>query len=320
MVRLYELVRRLAASTLSVVVTGETGAGKEHVAHAVHHFSSRRAGPFVTLNCAALPEGLLESELFGHERGAFTGAVAAKPGLLEVARGGTVFLDEVGELPAAAQAKLLRAVETRRVTRVGGLAEHEVDFRLVAATHRDLDAEVAAGRFRRDLLFRLGQAVVVIPPLRDRPRELALLARRFLEAACEAAGRAPMLLSTSALHKLARYPWPGNVRELKNVMEVAAATIPEAALEPWHLPDRITGARGEPPAPPAAAAATVDPAPRTFLPLADELRDLERRRMGEALVATRGNRTRAAELLQMPLRTFLLRIKQHGLTDVGRPG
>ncbi len=204
LVRLYELIRRLAASNLSVVITGETGAGKAHAAFAVHHYSPRKDGPFVTVNCAALPEALIERELFGHERGAFTGAVAAKPGRFESARGGTVFLDEIGELPLAAQAQLLRAVETRRVTRVGGLIEHDIDIRLVAATHRDLDAEVAAGRFRHDLLFRIGQATVVLPPLRDRPRELALLARTFLEQACRGANRPPLHLSTSALHKLAR--------------------------------------------------------------------------------------------------------------------
>ena len=325
MVRLYELIRRLAASSLSVIVSGETGSGKENAAFAVHHYSARRDGPFVTLNCAALPEALIESELFGHERGAFTGAVAAKAGLFEAARGGTVFLDEIGELPLAAQAKLLRAVETRRVTRVGGLAEHEIDIRLVAATHRDLDAEVTAGRFRKDLLFRLGQATVVLPPLRDRPRELALLARTFLEQACRTAGRPPLHLSASALHKLARYGWPGNVRELKNVMEVAAATVVEDTLDPWHLPERITGPRSAAPTTAAAStASTVSGAPPVaegepvFTPLADDIRDLERRRMTEALIATRGNRTRAADLLKMPLRTFLLRIKQHDLTEVGR--
>ncbi|MSP63773.1 MAG: FHA domain-containing protein [Myxococcales bacterium] len=321
MVRLYELVRRLAASNLSVVVTGETGAGKENAAFAVHHYSPRRDRPFVTLNCAALPEPLIESELFGHEKGAFTGAIATKVGLLESAHGGTVFLDEIGELQPAVQAKLLRAVEARRVTRVGSLKEHEIDIRIVAATHRDLEADVVAGRFRQDLLFRIAQATVVLPPLRDRPREIALLARSFLEAACAAASRTPIHLSAGALHKLARYGWPGNVRELKNVMEVAAATVEEDTLDPWHLPERITGSRA--PDPPVAAPAQAKTAPeaeiaRTFIPLTDEIRDLERRRMSEALTATRGNRTHAAELIKVPLRTFLLRIKQYGLAEVGR--
>ncbi|MGZ3407937.1 MAG: sigma 54-interacting transcriptional regulator, partial [Polyangia bacterium] len=179
LVRLFDLIARLATSDLPILILGETGAGKEGAARAVHHGSRRAAGPFVTVNCAAIPENLVESELFGFEKGAFTGAVAAKAGKLEAASGGTLFLDEVGELPPSVQAKLLRAFEEKRITRLGDVKERAVDLRIVAATNRALEAEVKAGRFRQDLFFRLGAATVVLPPLRDRPREIPILARRF---------------------------------------------------------------------------------------------------------------------------------------------
>ncbi|MGA9524029.1 MAG: sigma 54-interacting transcriptional regulator, partial [Myxococcaceae bacterium] len=246
MVRLYELVQRLATSELPVLVQGETGAGKELVATALHHFSLRSAQQLLAVNCAALHESLLESELFGHERGAFTGAVKPKPGLLEVVNGGTVFLDEVGEMSAGLQAKLLRALESRRITRVGDTREREVDFRVVAATHQDLLAAVKAGKFRQDLYFRLAGATVWLPPLRDRRRELPMLARRFLEEGCTRAGKPPPLLAPETMQLLAAYPWPGNVRELRNVMDFAAATVMEPVLESWHLRERLAGVDAPP--------------------------------------------------------------------------
>ncbi|HEX2572967.1 MAG TPA: sigma 54-interacting transcriptional regulator [Polyangia bacterium] len=348
MARLYQLIRRLAASELPVLISGETGAGKENAAFAVHFWSPRAERPFVAINCAAIAENLVESELFGHEKGAFTGALAAKPGLFETAAGGTVFLDEIGELPAAAQAKLLRALEARRVLRVGGVKEREIDIRIVAATHRDLEREVGQGRFRKDLFFRLGAATVILPPLRDRPREVAVLAERFLALACEAAGRASMTLSPATLALLGRHSWPGNVRELKNTMEYVAAALgeEEAVVEPWHLPERVTAGRGgdagageqalsapgggseEAPGKsvPAASdgpegqdgrAAGAVPSgglqPRRERSLSEELRALERLRMAEALAATGGVKARAAEFLGMPIRTFTLKCKQYGL-------
>ncbi|MSP60855.1 MAG: FHA domain-containing protein [Myxococcales bacterium] len=321
MVRLYDLIKRLAASDLPVLVCGETGAGKEHAAFAVHWHSPRRDGPFVILNCAAITETLVESELFGHEKGAFSGAIAAKPGLIEVSGGGTLFLDEVGELSAAVQAKLLRVLEQKRLTRVGGLREVPVDLRVVAATNRDLEAEVAAGRFRRDLFFRLGAATVVLPPLRDRPREIALLARRFLDDACARLGRPQMAISTGAMVHLAGFAWPGNVRELKNVIEYIAAAIPEPVLEPWCLPDAIVPiaadtALGTPSSPSPGAGATA-PARRPGRPLTDEVRDFERQLIVAALAACGEVRKSAAEQLGLPLRTLVYKLKQHGITGRG---
>jgi DNA-binding NtrC family response regulator len=319
MTRLYALIERLAASELPVLVSGETGTGKELAASALHHGSARKRGPLVALNCAALHENLLESELFGHEKGAFSGALAAKPGLLESAAGGTVFLDEIGELPAAAQAKLLRVLETKRVTRLGDVREREIDIRIVAATNRKLDDEVKRGVFRQDLFFRLSGAMIWLPPLRDRPRELPILAQSFLAEACASLDRAPMAISASAMRRLLTYSWPGNVRELKNVMDYVAATVPESGLEAWHLQERLGDAGAEistteESLPPALAPATPPTgAAATFRPIEDEIRELERSRMEGALAATGGNQTRAAELISMPLRTFVAKMKLYGL-------
>jgi two-component system, NtrC family, response regulator AtoC len=243
MQRLYELARRLARSTLPVLVLGETGAGKELAAAVVHAGSPRAAGPFVSVNCAAIPESLAESELFGHARGAFSGAVVAKGGRLEAAHGGTLFLDEIGELSPSIQAKLLRALESGEVHRVGEVTPRRVDLRLVAATHRDLEADVEAGRFRRDLFFRLGAARLVLPPLRDRPRDLACLAARFLEDEC---GERRMSWSVAAAQALFQHGWPGNVRELRHAVQYAVSAAPDDAveIETWHLPPAIgRGAR-----------------------------------------------------------------------------
>ncbi len=311
MVRLYALIERLAASDLPVLVMGETGAGKELAATAVHHFSPRREQRQVTLNCAALQETLVESELFGHERGAFTGAVASRVGVLEAAAGGTVFLDELGELSLTVQAKLLRALETKRITRVGDTREREVDFRVVAATNRNLEQEVKAGRFREDLFFRLSGATLWLPPLRARKRELLILARAFLERACTKAARTPLELSAPAVQLLAQHSWPGNVRELRNVMEYAAATISEERVEPWHLHERLSApsrpADGPTPVPPPAEASA------SFRPLPEEVRELERTRMLQALTLHGWNQTRASQALGMPLRTFVTKMGQYDL-------
>ncbi len=314
MARLYALLERLAGSDLPVVLCGETGCGKELAALALHEGSPRRGQRLVTLNCAALPESLAEAELFGVEKGAFSGAHAARAGLIESAHGGTLFLDEVGELPLLVQAKLLRALETRKVVRLGEVRERPADVRILSATHRRLEDEVAAGRFRQDLLYRLRGALLTLPPLRDRRRELGLLARHFLKEACLRVGREDLSLSPFALQKLHAHQWPGNLRELKNAMNYVASTCMARLVEPWHLPDEVTGQAG-----PLALAAQGDPVPTPLRPLEEEIRELERTRIAEALRRAGGVQTRAAELLSMPLRTFSGKIRLYGLLDQAHP-
>jgi two-component system nitrogen regulation response regulator NtrX len=236
--RLREQIRKVAPSNGRVLISGENGAGKELAALAIHALSKRATGPFVKLNCAAIPKDLLESELFGYEKGAFTGAVATKKGRLELADGGTLFLDEVGDLALDAQAKLLRAIETGEIERVGGTRTAKVDVRLVAASNKDLSAAVKAGDFREDLYFRLNVLPVVVPPLRERKADVARLAQYFLARFCEAEGRTPMTLADDARELLEEYYWPGNVREMRNLMEravvlVSTDSISAADLNPW---------------------------------------------------------------------------------------
>lgn len=310
-VQVYALIERLAPVGLPVLITGETGCGKDLVATAIHALSQRGGRPLISLNCASLHDALVESELFGHEKGAFPGAVAAKPGLIESASGSTLFLDEVGELAPAIQAKLLRVLESNRVTRVGDVREREVDVRFVAATNRDLEADVAAGRFRRDLFFRMSAATLHLPPLRERPLELPLLAAAFLEEACRMNGRDVMRISDGAMTVLLAHPWPGNIRELKNLMHYVAAALPVEVLLAEHVSKRL--GRLRPVQPPAIDLATPEESPR-FRPIADELRELEITRIRQALEVTGGNQTRAAGLLAMPVRTFFEKAKQYGLT------
>jgi DNA-binding NtrC family response regulator len=304
--RAFELLARLAGSDLPVLVRGETGAGKELAAAALHAGSPRRAMRLVAVSCASLPDTLVESELFGFEKGAFSGALTAKPGRFESANGSTLFLDEIGELPLPAQAKLLRALETRRVSRLGSVEELEIDVRFVAATNRDLAQEVETGRFRRDLFYRLAAATVIIPPLRDRPLDVPVLAERFLARACAKLGREVPTLSSAVMLRLHAHDWPGNVRELKNVMEFLAATVAGDTALPEHLPPGVAGHRG----PLAPAGGGDQPAPPK---LSDELRDLERRRILDALDAAGGVQTRAAELIGMPIRTLQHKLKQYGI-------
>ena len=313
MTRMYALIERLATVDLPVLVYGETGTGKELAAEAVHSFSRRHDKPLLTL---ALQETLVESELFGHEKGAFTSASAAKPGLLETATGGTVFLDEIGELSLTSQAKLLRVLETHRFTRLGDVKEREVDVRFVAATNRDLKEEVKAGRFREDLYFRLSAATVWLPPLRDRKREIPILAETFLTEACAQAKRDPMLLSEEAIQVLVNHQWPGNVRELKNAMDYITAALTEDVVDSWEIEAHLYRDQ----APPHSDGAAPAPAPKPeakreqdFRPIKEEIRDLEKVRMIEALEAGEGNQTHAAGLIKMPLRTFVSKVKQYGV-------
>jgi DNA-binding NtrC family response regulator len=335
MERLYVLLEKLAPTDLPVLLWGETGVGKEVAARALHAWSRRHDRPLVTLNCAAIPENLFESELFGYEKGAFSGAGAARRGYLESAHTGTLFLDEVGEMPLAIQAKLLRVLESQRFARLGDVRERSVDVRLVAATNRNLEEEVKAGRFRMDLLFRLGAAKVLVPPLRDRRRELPVLARSLLQAACEKVGRPPLSLTPLAMRRLLAHAWPGNVRELRNAMEYVAATAEGEALWPWHLPETIAAQAeevGEAEAGAAVAGTTSEEAPSiekggstgatagpealpVFRPIEDELRELERTRMLQALAAAGGVHRRAAELIGMPRRTFATKYKLYDLAS-----
>jgi DNA-binding NtrC family response regulator len=241
--RLLDLVRRAAPSEGRVLVTGENGTGKELVARALHDGSRRRDRPFVKLNCAAVPAELIESELFGHEKGAFTGAVAARKGRFELADGGTLFLDEVGDMPAAMQAKVLRVLQEGELERVGGAQTLKVDVRVVAATNKDLAAEVAAGRFREDLYYRLAVVLIHAPPLRGRREDVPALADRFLAEACERNGRRPMRLSREAHLALQGHAWPGNVRELRNAVERLAILCDGPQLGPDDVAAALPGAR-----------------------------------------------------------------------------
>ncbi len=300
----HQLVDLVARSKLSVILLGETGVGKEVTAARVHAQSLRADKPFAQINCAALSDTLLESELFGHEKGAFTGAVAAKAGIFEAADGGTVFLDELGEMSLTMQAKLLRAVETGGVTRVGGLKPRHVDVRFVAATHRDLDAMVTEGRFREDLFFRLNGLTIVIPPLRERRAEVLPFAQAFLVDASARAGRATPRLGPEAQAKLLEHSWPGNVRELKNVMARAAVLATGDVVGPEHILYGRSSALTPPP-PSVAAAPAAAPA--------EDEDDTERRRIQEALDQCGGNQKEAAARLGISRRTLLNRLDAYKL-------
>ena len=244
---LREHIRRIGPSQGRVLVTGENGSGKELVAHAIHALSKRASGPFIKLNCAAIPKDLVESELFGHEKGSFTGAMQSRKGRLELAHEGTLFLDEIGDLSLDAQAKLLRAIETGEVERVGGTQTQQYDVRVIAATNKDLAAEILAGDFREDLFYRLNVLPIHVPPLRERGPDVTLLASRFLEQYCIAEGRAPKTLSDEARALLEDYPWPGNVRELRNLMERATVLVPGETIQAGDLATWLEGSpvRGE---------------------------------------------------------------------------
>ncbi|WP_394848182.1 sigma 54-interacting transcriptional regulator [Pendulispora brunnea] len=311
MLRLHDLVRRVAVRDINVLLLGETGVGKEVVAEAVHRYSRRADGPLVRVNCAQYNPQLLESELFGHEQGAFTGATRAKAGVFEAAQGGTLFLDEIGELPISAQVKLLRVIEERRIRRVGGTESRELDIRLVTATHRDLKAESQNGQFRRDLYFRLSGVTIPIPPLRERPSEIVPLAKMF--AARFAAPEPAPELTDSAQQALLGYPWPGNVRELRNAVEQAVA-LSDGAILPEHL--RLEQA--PPSSSPSSSSSSwggVSPpsSSPSSTPLRGQMQSLERQRIVDALERSNGNQSRAAELLGMPRRTLVDKLRRYNI-------
>ena len=319
--QLWRLVDRLAPSLINVLLVGESGVGKEVVAGELHQRSRRARGPYLRLNCAALTETLLESELFGHEKGAFTGAVRTKPGLLETAAGGTVLLDEVGELPLSLQAKLLRVLEERRVLRVGGLQSLPIDVRFLFATNRDLEAEVARGAFRADLYYRLNGISLRILPLRERTSEIPSLATRFLtEAAAREALESVPVLPPETLQALLAHPWPGNIRELRNAIDRAVVLSTDGRIGPEHLnltrsaaPRPAPTAPSPEPGPAIGEGAALEPAER----LRQEKAEAEKRVVLEALARCEGNQTRAAELLGISRRTLVNRLQAYGLTRRG---
>jgi two-component system, NtrC family, response regulator AtoC len=312
--KLRQLVRRVAAADMPVLILGETGAGKEIVASALHRASARRDRSFRAINCAAIPETLVASVLFGHEKGAFTGATGTAKGVFEEADGGTVLLDEVGELSASIQAALLRVLETKCVVRVGSQKELKLDTRILAATHRDLEQMVEQQAFRRDLLFRLNAMVLQVPPLRERQEEIAPLAQHFMRVAAAKFGLGEKIISDEALEQLRSYPWPGNVRELRNVIERAMILADGPTLTPDHLPERVRSRSSDTM---ARTAHTLSPS--ATLPVSggeaykDRVREYEVQMITEGLRLADGNQTRAAELLRIPLRTLVYKMKLYGL-------
>ncbi|HEX5066697.1 MAG TPA: sigma-54 dependent transcriptional regulator [Myxococcota bacterium] len=299
---IFALVRRVANGRSSVLIRGESGTGKEVVARTLHFAGPRAAKPFVPINCTAIPEGLLESELFGHVRGAFTGAHASKVGLFEKANGGTLFLDEIGDMGPGLQSKLLRVLQDREVRPVGGTQAVKVDVRIVAATHKDLEAEIAAGRFREDLFYRLNVIPIDIPPLRERPQDIAPLVKDFLRRHDESGRRS---LSHAALERLASFPWRGNARELENTIERALALCENEVIDAGDLPL---------PAPPAKEGEPAAPDAATFLrSLARErlsLHDLQEHYIDAVLEETQGNRVQAARILGLDRKTLYRRAER----------
>jgi two-component system, NtrC family, response regulator AtoC len=304
MVELSRMLERVARTEVTVLLLGETGVGKEVMAERIHELSPRARGKLVRLNCAALPEPLLESELFGHERGAFTGATATKPGLLEGAEGGTVFLDEIGEMPLGTQAKLLRVIEERKVRRLGARQPRDIDVRLVAATNRDLSREVSEGRFREDLFFRLNVFPIVIPPLRERVAEIEPLAEMFLSALSTRMRRPVPSLSPGATKALLAHDYPGNIRELRNALERALVLCTGDVI----TEDSLTMARSR-----RSERAATEPPASAALDLKAEMMELERQRIVEALDECAGNQTRAAKLLGISRRMLVKRLGAYGL-------
>jgi two-component system response regulator HydG len=290
------MAHRVAESDATVLVLGESGTGKEVIAREVHRASARARKPFVAVNCSAIPEGLLESELFGHEKGAFTGAVRQKKGRFELADGGTIFLDEIGDMSAALQAKLLRFLQDHTFQRVGGSSDTTVDVRVIAATNRDLDRAVAEGRFREDLFFRLNVVSVVMPPLRDRPEDVPLLVEHFLRGFAPA-GSKPKKMSPKAMRLAMDYAWPGNVRELENAIQRAVVLSRGETIFPEHLPAKVQ----------AVADGRPEDAPRA----GKTIREVERDTIVKALRETDGNRTHAAKILGISRRTLQNKIKEY---------
>jgi DNA-binding NtrC family response regulator len=307
--KVYSSLQRAATTDTTVLIEGESGTGKELFARSLHALSARADAPFVAINCAAIPENLLETELFGYEKGAFTGAVARKPGKFEIAHRGTLFLDEIGDLPLTLQAKILRALEEKRFERVGGTASVQVDVRLVAATNRGMKAAVAARRFREDLYFRLSVFPITVPPLRERAGDIPLLARHFVDRFCRDLNKKSLVLSPEAFEQLQTYYWPGNVRELQNCIERAVILADGDTILPRHLNLSFLAppAAEEPPSPweQIDLSGTLVEASRRVL------REAEKHKIEQVLREADNNKGRAAELLGITYKMFLSKLKEH---------
>ncbi|ALA60141.1 sigma-54-dependent transcriptional regulator [Nitrospira moscoviensis] len=301
MQRVYSLVEMVADSGVTVLLTGESGTGKELVARATHHKSARADGPFITVNCGALPENLFESELFGYEKGAFTGAMATKVGRFELADGGTLLLDEVGELSLKSQVDFLRVLETKEFRRLGGTKLIKVDTRIIAATNRNLEDAVKQGTFREDLYYRLNVVPIRLPPLRERGDDIPLLAERFLQEFTEQHHRPLKDISPEAMRLLRLYAWPGNIRQLRNLMERLVITVKESSIQPVHLPEEIQASQED---------------RRTMVvTLGTSLKDIERETIRRTLAEVTGHREKAAKLLGISLRALQYKIKEYGIRE-----
>jgi DNA-binding NtrC family response regulator len=302
-------VRLVAPSRATILIDGESGTGKELIAQAIHQTSPRSRAAFIAVHCAALSENLLESELFGHERGSFTGATERRIGRFESADGGTLFLDEIGEISASTQVKLLRFLETKSIERVGGSKPLELDVRLVAATNRNLEDLVREGKFREDLFFRLNVVRITMPPLRERPEDIPLLLAHYIKIFSDENGVPPLTIEPGALHTLQTYPWPGNIRELRNFCENAVVLRRGGSLSEYDLEPKYRGAQlglpssaGAPPSVPSSSSLSVE--------------DNEKRLLREALIKARGNRTKAAEMMGLSRRTLHRKLAQWPELDV----
>ncbi|MCC7415495.1 MAG: sigma-54-dependent Fis family transcriptional regulator [Acidobacteria bacterium] len=307
MLQVFKMIETVARTNSTILLTGESGTGKGLVAQAIHHQSLRRDKPLVAVNCGALPEALLESELFGHMKGAFTGADTNKKGLIEVAEKGSVFLDEIGEMSPVMQVKLLRVLQERKFRRVGGLEELQADIRVIAATNQDLTRAVAEGRFREDLYYRINVIPIALPPLRDRREDVPLLADFFLAKYSEQMQKTIGGITREAMDLLSAYDWPGNIRELENVMERAVALEATAAILPESLPEAVRGEAGR------SAQASHDGLPESGFDLEAHVKEIEMNYIAEALKRAGGVQVKAAELLGMSFRSFRYYVKKYNL-------
>jgi nitrogen regulation protein NR(I) len=316
---IYDMVARVADSPSTVLITGESGTGKELIAKALHRGSSRRDKPLIKVNCAAIPKDLVESELFGYQKGAFTGAVGDKPGRFELADGGTLFLDEIGEIPVETQVKLLRALQESEFERVGGIRTLKVDVRLIAATNRDLKSLIADGRFREDLYYRLAVVPIALPPLRDRREDIPLLVVHFIEKYNRRLGKKVERIDEDALKQLVEYGWPGNIRELENLMERSVLFADGSAIPASSLPDSLRETGLPPPSPIAAVGplgAIAAPSGASMKEIVRQAQaELERELISRALDETGGNVTRAAKRLQISRKSLQVKMKELGLRD-----